>query len=101
MSAFDTSKYRAKGGSGQKKDIFAKSGGMIGKRRLNRQVDRMAFSPVQQEYIKQVMAKYHRFGKRGVTREEFNQGLDEMARNTRDPIKRIDIDRIRRHFERL
>lgn len=103
MSAFDTSKFRAmgKGDPGQNKDIFAKSGGLLGKMKMNKQIDKMPLKPVQQEYIKQVMAKYQRYGKRGITREEFNQGMDEMARNTGDPIKRIDIERIKRHFERF
>ena len=99
MSPFSTSKYRS-GDSGQKptRDIFSRTGGRLGKVKLNRRISRLPLNRTQKEYVKQVMAKYDTFGSRGVTRKEFHKGLDEMARNQRDPITRKHIEKIKKHF---
>ncbi len=101
MGLFNTSKYRniknIRQGS-SKPDIFKQRGGKLYKRRVDRRINRLPITRTQKEYVKQVMSKYDRPGSRGVTREEFLSGLDEMAKNTKDSIKQSEIKRIKEHF---
>jgi len=98
MVLFDTSKYRRENKpirDRAKRDIFSSYGGKISKKRLNRRLDRMPLNTIQKEYVKQVMSKHDRYGSRGITREEFQEGLKEMEVNVRDPIKKEHIRRIK------
>jgi len=66
-------------------------------------VDRMpGLRPWQKEYVKRVMERFDQPNfSRGVTRDEFNQALDEMEKNTRDPLEKDHIKRIREYFDKL
>ena len=97
---FNTSRFRKVGnirGEGAKPDIFEKGGKIYGKR-ASKRISKLPLSRMQKEYVKQVMAKHDRPGSRGITREEFLHGLDEMERNPRDPVTRKDVERIKKHF---
>ena len=100
MSPFNTSKYRSMNKAAQKptRDVFSRTGGRLGKVKLNRRISRLPLSRIQQEHVKAVMAQFDYFGSAGVTRAEFHKGLDEMARNQRDPVTRKHIERIKKHF---
>ena len=101
MAIFNTSRFRRVGnlrGKDASPDIFKQRGGKLYGKRLNRRINGLPLSHTQKEYVKQVMAKHDRPGSRGITREEFLYGLDEMARNTNDSIRQEDIKRIKEHF---
>lgn len=102
MSPFNTSKYRSTNQPGQPirplRDAFSRYGGRISSKRLARKIDRTPLSRTQREYVKQVMAKYDKFGSIGVTRKEFKEGLHEMEINTRDSIKKKELENIKKHF---
>jgi len=102
---FNASKYRAKSQTNQgikptvqKRDSFSLYGGKMSSKRLQRLIDRARLTQTQREYAKQVMAKHDRYGSKGVTKKEFQSGLDEMLSNTRDPIKQKDIETLKKQF---
>ena len=103
---FNTSKYRSmdqgKGDSKPEshKDIFSRYGGKISSKRLAREIDNVPLSQTEREYVKQVMAKFDHYGSVGVTKEEFLNGLREMEMNSKDPIQRREVTRIREKFNR-
>lgn len=68
-------------------------------KRLSTHLRRVPLSPQQREYVRRVMERYdERIRSRGVTREEFHKGLDEMAKNSRDPISRREVETIKKYF---
>lgn len=101
MALFNASKYHRENKpirDRAKRDVFSSYGGKISKKRLDRRLDRMPLNRTQKEYVKQVMAKHDRYDSRGITREEFHEGLKEMESNVRDPVKKEHIRRIKEHF---
>jgi hypothetical protein len=66
-------------------------------------VDRMpGLQTWQREYVKRVMEKFDQPNfSRGITRAEFNEALTEMEKNTKDPIEKDHIKRIREYFDKL
>jgi hypothetical protein len=82
-------------------DIFGRYGGKITLNQFKEILSRTPMQTTQREYVKRVIEKFHHpYYSRGITREEFEKGLDEMLRNTRDPIGRHLIEKIRKRFER-
>lgn len=82
-----------------KPDIFSRSGGRLSMSQFNQIFSRMPLRDIEREYVKRVMERFDQpYYSQGLTREEFNKGLDEMLRNTRDTIGRETIERIKRHF---
>lgn len=80
-------------------DVFSRSGGRLSMNQFNRIFSRMPLRDIEREYVKRVMERFDQpYFSRGITREEFQKGLDEMLRNTRDPIGRGTIERIKKHF---
>jgi len=73
-------------------------GGRLSPRRVGRQMNRLRMRPSDREYVKQVMTKFDAPFSRGITEEEFSQGLDEMKKNKRDRITDREIKRIKRIF---
>ncbi|MDO8558074.1 MAG: hypothetical protein Q7S09_02715 [bacterium] len=80
-------------------DTFSRNAGRLSRQQMDEHISRMPMFQHDQEYIKQVMGKFDIAGySQGITREEFHKGLDEMAKNTRDPIDLQKIERIKTHF---
>lgn len=51
------------------------------------------------EYVKRVMERFDIPSySRWITREEFKKGLEEMAKNPRDPIDRREVEQLKKHF---
>ena len=81
-----------------RRDIFSRHGGKVTKKLFDQHINKLPLHVWQREYVKQVMEKHNTIYSRGITRQEFHQGLDEMAKNTRDPIRERKIKRLKKHF---
>lgn len=80
-------------------NVFNRHGGKITREQLAWQVDRIpSFQPWEREYIKRVLERYDTDTNRYITREEFFQGLEEMAKNDKDPITPEEVERIKKAF---
>ena len=84
--------------------FFNQRGDRILRRDLERHINRIPFQSYEREYIKAVMAKfdtpYEPASKRYITKEEFLQGLDEMAQNSKDSISVGEVERIKKYFSK-
>ena len=84
--------------------FFDRYGDRILRRDLERHINRIPFQNHEREYIKAVMAKfdtpYEPASKRYITKEEFLQGLDEMAQNSKDSISVGEVERIKKYFSK-
>lgn len=103
MAVFGSSRSN-KGGSQNKKpqrDVFSRYGGRLTQRQFEQRMHRVPLRPEDKEYVKRVMERFDNpHYSRGITKDEFQKGLDEMLKNTRDPIDRQKIERLREHFEK-
>lgn len=82
----------------QRKDVFARSGGRLTPRQIERYLWRVPLRVSEKEYVERVMEKFDRPYSRWVTREEFFKGLEEMAKNPRDPISKQEVEMIKKYF---
>ena len=80
-------------------NIFSKHGGKLTRKQFEQRLKRVPLQSWQREYVKRVMERFDepRYS-RGITEKEFNEGLDEMAKNTKDRIEHKHIERIKKHF---
>jgi hypothetical protein len=78
--------------------LFKQYGGRMTTRQIEQFLNRMTMHPWEREYIKRVFERYHSPVSPHITEEEFKQGLDEMLKNTRDPVERNRIEQIKRKF---
>ena len=84
----------------QKKEpsLFQRYGGRMTTQQIERLLDQMSMHPWEKEYVKRVFERYHSPTSPHITEKEFEQGLNEMLRNTRDPVERNRIEQIKRKF---
>jgi len=78
-------------------DKFTPLGGRMSWENFEDRIRDMGLSTNEQIHIHKVFEKYDRDGS-GISREEFHQGLDELARDTDDPLTREEVQKIRRNF---
>ena len=63
-------------------------------------ITRVTLTPEEREYAKRIMERFDIAAySMGITREEFFQGLDEMANNPNDPIDPQEVERIKERFQ--
>ena len=84
--------------------VFRKYGGRMTSEDFNRHIDKSILRKVQKEYVKEIMGKFdkpyeHRPDRR-ITEQEFQQGLREMVKDFQGPIKREDVETLKKHFGR-
>lgn len=95
------SKSSKRDSSSKRRDIFDKYGGKLTREQFKRHMWNVPMRTVDKEYVKRVMEKFDvPYYSRGITKEEFHKGLDQMLKNTRDPIGRRGIERLKKYFER-
>ena len=88
---------KLKKGSGS--DIFKRHGGKLTRQQLARYMWQIPLRPQEKEYVKRVMERFDQpHYSRWITREEFEKGLEEMAKNPYDPIDRKEVERLKRYF---
>jgi hypothetical protein len=78
--------------------LFKRYGGRMTTQQIDQLINQMSMHPWEKEYVKRVFERYHSPTSPHVTEEEFKQGLDEMLKNTQDPIERNRIEQIKRKF---
>lgn len=81
-----------------KQDAFSRNSGKLSKRQFEQYLNRVPLRSSQKEYIKRVMEKFNTSYSRGITKEEFYKGLDEMAKNPRDHITSKHIELLKKYF---
>ncbi|MEA3453228.1 MAG: hypothetical protein U9Q96_02765 [Patescibacteria group bacterium] len=86
-------------GSGRNFFDRSRYGGKISSKGFGVKMRSMRLRPVEKEYVKSVMEKFDSHHSRGITKEEFLQGLDEMKANKRDNISDAEVEKLRKHFE--
>lgn len=79
-------------------DAFSRHGGRLSKRQFEQYLNMVPLQLWEKEYVKRVMEKFNNQYSQGLTREEFFQGLEEMAKNPNDQIDSADIERIKSRF---
>lgn len=79
-------------------DAFSRHGGRLSKRQFEQYLNRVPLQSWDREYVKRVMEKFNTSYSRGITRDEFHKGLDEMAKNPRDRINKTKIALIKKYF---
>lgn len=85
-----------------KRDVFSRYGGRLTPEQLKREMWRVPLRPEEREYVKRVMERFDQpYFSRGITREEFYKGLEEMTKNLQDPISPEEVERIKKYFERF
>jgi hypothetical protein len=82
-----------------RRDVFSRHGGRLTPRQLERYLWRVPLYKEEKEYVERVMERFHHPYSRWITREEFYKGLDEMAKNPRDPISPQEVERLKKYFE--
>jgi Ca2+-binding EF-hand superfamily protein len=78
--------------------IFRRYGGRITLGQFNEMISRIPMRDIEREYTKRVMERFHHPQSHHLTEKEFKQGMNKMLLNTRDPIQRQLIERIKRNF---
>ena len=53
----------------------------------------------QKEYVTRLMERYHSSTSRGITKQEFEQGLQELRTNKKDRVTERDIEKIKKAFK--
>ena len=95
--------FGSDGSNGKKPspDVFSRYGGRLTGQQFRKRMRRIRMQPRhKKEYVERVMERFDTAPhSRGITRQEFEKGLDEMAKNTRDPIDRENVERLRKHFK--
>ncbi len=72
----------------------------MSRQQMDQYIDLVTLLPEDREYVKRVMERFDiSTYSMGVTREEFFQGLDEMAKNPNDPITPEEAERIKERFK--
>lgn len=82
----------------QKPSLFSRYGGRMTTNQINQILDRKPMHPWEKEYLKRVIERYHNPVSPHITEEEFRQALDEMQKNTRDPVERNRIEDLKKTF---
>ncbi|HEY4475916.1 MAG: hypothetical protein UY78_C0028G0007 [Parcubacteria group bacterium GW2011_GWA1_53_13] len=81
-------------------DAFSRYGGSMSREQMNQYIDLVTLTPEEREYAKRIMERFDIAAySMGITREEFFQGLDEMANNPNDPIDPQEVERIKERFK--
>jgi len=78
--------------------FFQKYGGRMTTQQIERLLNQIPMHPWEREYVKRVFERYHSPVSPHITEEEFKRGLDEMLKNTQDPVERNRIEQIKRKF---
>ncbi len=81
-----------------KQDAFSRNAGKLSKRQFEQYLNRVPLQSWEKEYVKRVMEKFNTSYSLGITREEFQKGLDEMAKNPRNRINKTKIAQIKKYF---
>jgi len=100
MIPFNTTKYRGMSKSSKEisSDMFATLTGPLGKKKLESRISKLALGPREMEYVNNVILKHNKYGRRAITKRTFLRGLEDLADSTDDPMRRIEIERLRRRF---
>ncbi|MBI4123106.1 MAG: hypothetical protein HY458_01940 [Parcubacteria group bacterium] len=81
-------------------DTFSRYGGRMSRQQFEQYINTVTLLPEEREYVKRVMERFDiPTYSMGITREEFFQGLDEMAKNPNDPITPEETERIKERFK--
>ena len=80
-------------------DAFSRYGGMMSRQQMDQYIGLVSLTPEEREYVRRLMERFDTPYSVGVTREEFFQGLDEMANNPNDPIDPQEVERIKERFK--
>ena len=83
-------------------DAFSIHGGRLTSQQMQEYINRIPLQPDEREYVKRVMERfdqaYEPWANKYITREEFQKGLDEMAKNPSDPITPKEAEWVKKHF---
>lgn len=82
----------------QSSSLFKRYGGRMTVDRINQMLNQKSMHPWEREYIKRVIERYHSPVSPHITEQEFRQALDEMLKNTRDPVERNRIEELKKMF---
>ncbi len=80
-------------------DAFSRYGGMMSRQQMDQYIGLLTLTQEEREYVRRVMERFDTSYSMGITREEFFQGLDEMAKNPNDPIDPQEVERIKERFK--
>ena len=81
-------------------DAFSNYGGRMSRQQFEQYINTVTLLPEEREYVKRLMERFDiSTYSMGITREEFFQGLDEMAKNPNDPITPEEAERIKQRFQ--
>lgn len=80
------------------KSLFNQYGGRMTLGQIDRIISQKAIHPWAKEYIKRVIERYHSPVSPHITEEEFKRGLEEMAKNTNDPVEKRHIEDLKKTF---
>ncbi|HEY4511108.1 MAG TPA: hypothetical protein VJG29_01930 [Candidatus Paceibacterota bacterium] len=81
-------------------DAFSNYGGRMSHQQFEQYINTVTLLPEEREYVKRLMERFDIPSySMGITREEFFQGLDEMAKNPNDPITPEEAERIKQRFQ--
>jgi len=92
----------SKKGDQEKHGFFDRYGatGRVYPGRFARRMRRVKYlRPYQKEYVTRLMERFHSPTSRGITKKEFEQGLQELKTNKRDRITDRDIEKIKKAFQ--
>lgn len=82
-----------------KRDVFDRYHGKMTKKEMDWYLERTPLRNTEREYVKSVMDRFDEpHYSRGITREEFKRGLEEMEKDKRDSMDKRKIERVRQHF---
>ena len=79
-------------------DAFSRNNGKLSKKQFERYLHQVPLQTWEREYVKRVMEKFNTSWSRGISKDEFLKGLDEMAKNPHDQIDANEIKRIKKYF---
>lgn len=79
-------------------NFFQRYGGRMTTGQLNQFLNRMTMYPWEKEYVKRVFERYHHPTSPHITEKEFKSALEEMAKNTKDPVQIKRIKELKKRF---
>lgn len=79
-------------------DLFRRYGGRMTLPQIQQYLNRIPMRDIEREYFNRVIERYHNPVSPHITREEFQRAINEMLQNTKDPLEKSRLERIKKEF---
>lgn len=80
------------------RNLFSQYGGRMTLNQINQLLNGTTMRPYEREYIKRTIERYHSPVSPHITEQEMRQSLQEMTKNTNDPVQLDLVEKLKKTF---